>query len=299
MNIATRDTPKVSVCMIAYNHEPYIRQAIESILSQEVDFAIELIIGDDCSKDGTASVCEEFAARDPRVRLLPRERNLGVMPNFTRTLVACVGEYIAVCEGDDYWTDSLKLKKQIKFLDEHQDYAGSTHQATVISDNAPARPFKENVPTTLCTADLVGARLFHMASVVFRRPVVNLFRNAPLVLGCDRLLNFCISFSGKIHYSAQTMCAYRLHGSGMSSNATVEQMKLELNSIPYLHQIQSQFPRYRYLSYVYAAIALSRSARFHQKLYFLTLSFIYSFAYFPRNLFVFGARLLKARTGER
>ncbi len=72
--------PRVSVCMIAYNHEVYIRQAIESILSQDVDFPIELVIGDDCSPDGTAAICEEFARRDPRVRLLSRERNLGVMP---------------------------------------------------------------------------------------------------------------------------------------------------------------------------------------------------------------------------
>lgn len=291
--------PKVSVCMIAFNHAAYIKQAIESILAQEVDFSLELVIGDDCSTDNTAAICQEFAQRDPRVRMLPRERNLGVMPNFTRTLRACEGEYIAVCEGDDYWTDPLKLKKQIGFLESHQDYAGATHQAQVIIDNAPVRQFKENVPATMTTTDLIGGRLFHMASVVFRRPVLDLFCNAPLVLGCDRLLNFCISFLGKIHYSKESMCVYRLHGAGMSSNATVEQMKLELNSVPYLKQIQPQFPKYRYLSYVYAAIGLCRAARLDQKLYFLMLSFIYSFANFPKNLIVIGSRLLRARGGSQ
>lgn len=291
--------PKVSVCMIAYRHEAFIRQAIESILSQDVDFPIELVIGDDCSPDGTAAICEEFAHRDPRVHVLSRERNLGVMSNTTRTLLACAGEYIALCEGDDYWTDPQKLRKQVRFLDTHPDYAGTTHQSAVITDNAVVRTFKDNVPSTLATVDLIGGRLFHTASVMFRRPVIELFRNAPLVLGCDRLLNFSMSFLGKIHYSEESMCVYRLHGTGMSSNATVEQMKLELNSVPYLKKIQPKFPKYRYLSYIYAAIGLCRAARPDQKLYFLTLSFIYSFANFPQNLIVIASRLLRLRLGNR
>lgn len=290
--------PRVSVCMIAYKHGAYIRQAIQSILSQDVDFPIELVIGDDCSPDDTALICDEFARLDGRVRLLSRERNLGVMPNFSRTLRACTGEYIAVCEGDDYWTDMLKLRKQVRLLDEHPEYAGVTHQAEVVVDDRPVRHFRDNVPATLTTVDLVGGRLFHMASVMFRRPVVDLFCAGPLVLGCDRLLNFCISFVGQIHYADEVMCAYRLHGGGMSSNATVEQMKLELNSIPYLARLQPGFPKYRYLSYVYAAIGLSRSARWHQKLYFLSLSFLYSFSTFPRNLATIASRVFGVRFGR-
>ena len=285
--------PKISVCMIAFNHAAYVKQAIDSILAQSVDCSFELVIGDDCSTDNTAAICQEFMLRDARVRLLPCEINLGVMRNFTRTLLACEGEYIAVCEGDDYWTDPLKLRKQITFLEGHRDFAGSTHQSQVIVDNKPVRQFRENVPMVLTTTDLIGARLFHTASVVFRRPVLGLFCSAPVVLGCDRLLNFCISFVGKIHYSEESMCVYRLHGAGMSSNATVEQMKLELNGVPYLKHLQPEFPKYQYLSYVYAAIGLCRTARLDQKLYFLTLSFVYSFANFPKNLVVIGLRLFK------
>ena len=287
-------SPKVSVCMIAYKHEAYIRQAIESILTQEADFPIELVIGDDCSPDGTAAICEEFARRDPRVRLLPRERNLGVMPNFTRTLLACTGEYIAVCEGDDYWTDQSKLRKQVRFLDSHPDHAGSTHQSIVVINNLPARTFKDDVPATLVTTHLIGGRVFHMASVMFRRPVLDTFNQSPLVLSCDRLLNFCISFLGKIHYSEECMCAYRLHAGGMSSNASVAQMKLDLNCIPYLKKMHAAFPDIRYRSYVYATIGLCRSATPGQRLYYLTLSFLLSFANFPGNLVFIGSRLVKA-----
>lgn len=279
--------------MIAYQHEAYIRQAIESILSQQVDFALELVIGDDCSKDGTAAICEEFAARDARVRLLPRERNLGVMPNFSRTLQACSGEYIAVCEGDDYWTDPLKLSKQVRFLDDHPDHAGAAHQSLIIGQGWPTRLFKDHVRPTLETKDLLGGRVFHTASLIFRRSALALFCNAPLVLSCDRLLNLCISLQGPIGYSEECMCAYRLHGAGMSSNATVEQMKLDLNSIAYLRQISPTFPSLRYRSYVYATIGLCRAAHGHQKLRYLALSFVLSFADFPKNLVFFGSKLSK------
>ena len=284
---------KVSVCMIAYKHEAYIAQAIESILSQQVDFPIELVIGDDCSPDGTAAICERYAAQDARVRLLPRDRNLGVMPNFSRTLSACTGTYIAVCEGDDYWTDPHKLRKQVQFLDAHPDHAGAAHQSLVVSDHAAPRPFREGVPATLTTTDLLAGRVFHTASILFRRPVLDLFCASPLVLSCDRLLNFCISFAGKIHYDDTTMCVYRLHGAGMSSNASVAQMKLDLNCIAYLQHVHPTFPRYRYLSYVYATIGLCRSATLSQRIYYLGLSFVLSFAGFPGNLGFIGSRLMK------
>ena len=286
--------PKVSVCMISYNHGKFVAQAIESILSQKTDFTIELVIGDDCSKDDTRAICEDYACRDPRVRLLPPEPNLGVMPNFVRTLSACTGEYIAVCEGDDYWTDDLKLAKQVAFLDAHADYSGAAHQSDVLVDGRFARKFKPGVPETLTTRDLTYGRLFHTASVIFRRPVADMFSGSPLVLSCDRLTNFCMSFLGKIHYREESMCVYRLHGGGMSSNVTVAQLKLDLNCIDYMKSLQPSFPKYQYLSYVYATIGLSGRASAGQRLFYLALSFVVSFATFPRNLGLYGKHLARA-----
>ena len=107
----------VSICMITYNHESYIKQAIEGVLMQKTNFDFELVIGEDCSTDSTRLICEEYANRETQICLLPSKSNLGVMPNFTRTLKACTGKYIALCEGDDYWTDPFKLQKQVNILE--------------------------------------------------------------------------------------------------------------------------------------------------------------------------------------
>ena len=113
----------VSICMITYNHEKYIAQAIEGILMQNFEFQVELVIGEDNSKDNTRKICDDYAKKYPQIiRLLPTAVNLGMMPNFVRTLKECKGKYIALCEGDDYWSDPFKLQKQFDFLEANEDY---------------------------------------------------------------------------------------------------------------------------------------------------------------------------------
>ncbi|MBP7498164.1 MAG: glycosyltransferase, partial [Bacteroidales bacterium] len=110
------------VCMITYNHEKYIGQAIEGVLLQKCNFSVELIIGEDCSTDKTRKICEEYQQKNNIIKLLPSEINLGIIPNFIRTLNSCSGKYIAICEGDDYWIDPLKLQKQVDYLENNTDY---------------------------------------------------------------------------------------------------------------------------------------------------------------------------------
>jgi glycosyltransferase involved in cell wall biosynthesis len=114
---------KVSVAMITFNHERFIHEAINSILSQKTDFHFELVLGEDHSTDSTRHICEEYVQKYPeKIRLLPSNKNLGMIPNLIRTFQACLGQYIAFLEGDDYWTDALKLQKQVDFLDANPDY---------------------------------------------------------------------------------------------------------------------------------------------------------------------------------
>ena len=94
------ETPLVSVCMTTYNHAPYLRQAVESVLSQQTSFDFELVLGEDCSTDLTAEICREYAAKYPgRVRLVTGARNVGWRANYRRTFDACRGKYVAYCDG--------------------------------------------------------------------------------------------------------------------------------------------------------------------------------------------------------
>lgn len=115
--------PVVSVNMITYNHEPYIRQAIEGVMMQQTDFEFELIIGEDASQDKTREICFEYQKKYPdKIRVLWSEENVNHLGgNGRRVMARCRGEYIALCEGDDYWIDPLKLQKQVDVMRKHPD----------------------------------------------------------------------------------------------------------------------------------------------------------------------------------
>ena len=116
------NSPLVSAITLTYMHEDYIGRCIESILMQETDFAIELIVGTDCSPDGTDEIVRQYAERYPdRVRAVFRDKNVGARANFYDVCGKARGKYIAWCEGDDEWTDPKKLQKQVAILEERPD----------------------------------------------------------------------------------------------------------------------------------------------------------------------------------
>ena len=119
----------VSVAMVTYNHEAFIAQAIESVIMQNTDFMVELVIGEDCSTDGTRAIVAEYARKYPElVRTILHEHNMGGQVNSISVLQSCRGKYIAALEGDDYWTDPLKLQKQVEFMDNHPNCSMSFHR---------------------------------------------------------------------------------------------------------------------------------------------------------------------------
>lgn len=115
----------VSIFMLTYNQEKCIKQTIESILMQQTNFVFQLVIGEDCSTDATRIICEQYANDyKDKIKLLPSpEKNIGLIANYMRTIAACDGKYIAICDGDDYWIDKYKLQKQVDFLDKNPDYS--------------------------------------------------------------------------------------------------------------------------------------------------------------------------------
>ncbi len=141
--------PYLSVVFITYNHERYIREALDSVLMQETDFPFEIVVGEDCSTDHTRDILNEYKEKYPdRIRLLYRDRNLGRPTlNVYQTAMECRGKYIAFLEGDDFWTDPEKLKKQVHFLEEHDEYEAVTHASRLVGEDG--KPLSDQTPLTL------------------------------------------------------------------------------------------------------------------------------------------------------
>lgn len=167
------NTPIVSVCMITYNHEKYIEEAIRGVLMQKTDFEVEFIISNDASTDNTETLIKQLAkgTKNIAITYIHQPVNIGMIPNFIFALEKCKGKYIAFCEGDDYWTDPLKLQKQVDFLEENADYNICFHNVSIhnqelnkILPDSITRKVNETTNVT----DLVKGNFIHTPSVVLR-----------------------------------------------------------------------------------------------------------------------------------
>jgi len=207
---------KVSCHVITYNQKDYIAQCIEGILMQQVDFPIEIIIGDDKSTDGTREILLQYAKDFPEIiKLNLREvRGTGIpgKENFVYTLEMCHGEYISLCDGDDYWTDPLKLQKQVDFLEKNKDYVLCFHQVKILQ---PAGTIVDDfitvVPENCETIETLARRgnYIHTPSVVFRNVLNGLppeFEHAPIG---DFFMYMMLAEHGKLHYLPEPMSVYR------------------------------------------------------------------------------------------
>ena len=219
---------KVSVLMITYNQDLFVGQAIESVLSQQVDFEYELVIGEDCSTDRTREIVASFGEKFPdRIRLLLPKSNRGMQENFKATLSACSGQYVALLEGDDYWTSPLKLKRQVEFLDSHSDCASCFHSVVRSWPGHPEAILPESRyrrQDRYTTRDLLDFNFIPTCSVMFRR---GLFEELPDWMGTlgfsDWPIHILNSECGSIGYINQTMGVYRIHSEGAWSGRSSSQ----------------------------------------------------------------------------
>lgn len=125
--------PLVSITLLTYNHENYIRQALDGIIRQKVNFRFEVLVGDDCSKDSTQEILTEYGKKYPEIfHMILRPKNIGPTHNLYDLLKRCRGDYIAGLEGDDYWCEDDKLQKQVDFMNAHKEYIGCSHEVKMI-----------------------------------------------------------------------------------------------------------------------------------------------------------------------
>jgi glycosyltransferase involved in cell wall biosynthesis len=210
---------RVSVLMLTYNHEKYIRQAIESVLMQETTFCYELVVSDDSSRDGTAGIVQELAQRHPEtIRASRRDTNVGMLRNFVDTLGACRGEYVALLDGDDYWTSPGKLQAQVDFLDTHPDFSMCCHSVRIrYEDDGRVRETyyaRDDGKSVLTTEDVLVWSLA-ACSIIFRRALIREFPEWFFSMGLgDWPLQVFYSEYGRIGYLDEVMAVYRVTPSG-------------------------------------------------------------------------------------
>ena len=218
--------PTLSVFMLAYNHEPYIAQAIQSILDQKIDLDFELVIGEDCSTDRTRAIILEFKEKYPeKIKVIENTTNVGMHENFLRTLFSCKGKYLCICEGDDYWINPDKLTIQYQFLESNPGYVlvCGNHKRYIQNTHT----FDRGNPVSVTDHDIGFEKLIRFncittATIMFRN-VLKREDFAPdffSIISCDWYLYMKLLNHGKIRYLSQIFAVYRINEGSINGRST-------------------------------------------------------------------------------
>lgn len=243
-------TPLVSICCITYNQETYIRDALEGFLKQKTSFPYEVLIHDDASTDGTAEIIRSYARQYPeQIKPILQSQNqysqgitnISGLFNFPRA----AGTYIAMCEGDDYWTDEDKLQLQVDYMEAHPDCALCFHSAAIeLQEQAVTerqmRPYQGD--QVISPEAMIGKKSgYPTASLLFRTEMVKalppFYNNAPLA---DIPLQLLAAERGYGYYIDRKMCVYRLGGAA-SWTTLMKQGNYEAKQRQYFLQMRAMY----------------------------------------------------------
>lgn len=206
--------PTVSVITLVYNHQNTIKQCLDSILAQQTDFGIELIIGEDCSVDSSMEIISEYLDKYPEIiRVITAEKNVGMMMNFHRCENSCRGKYIAICEGDDFWTNPDKLQKQVEYMENHSECSLCFHSHSNLYDDGTMKEVLPPLVKDIYTIQdilLYDGSFMATCSMIYRCEFVRKYPqwviDAPV--GDAPTMLYC-AFNGHIKYIPHNMAVYR------------------------------------------------------------------------------------------
>ncbi|MDB4713783.1 glycosyltransferase [Akkermansiaceae bacterium] len=225
--------PLLSVCLITYNHVDYIRKAVEGVLMQNVSFSWEFIIADDCSSDGTREILFEYQKKFPElIKLIIQKKNVGAAKNWIELITYPQSKYIAYFEGDDFWTDSSKLQKQVDFLEQNNDYGLVHTNHDVLKNGKLIERVKrnKNIPTGNVIEQLLYKNFISSLTVCMRNSTL---QNAILIVDFRKYLMgdlpLWMAFSqlSKIGYLDCSTGVYR-HVENSASHCSSELEKFQL-----------------------------------------------------------------------
>jgi glycosyltransferase involved in cell wall biosynthesis len=231
--------PVVSICCDAYNHEKYIADAIEGFLSQQADFPNEILIHDDASTDGTADIIRRYRHKYPQlikpVFQTQNQDSRGIKPgrfNFERAR----GDFIAICQGDDYWTDPLKLQKQVEFLQANENYPMCFTDFSRVNERGGILlhgGVKEAMKTDITQWEVINGHTLKYMTIVFRRSAFDLpLFSSVYVKNGDIFLSAIVTRQGPAKYLDFISGCYRVHSEGVwSGKDAIEQRMMMLESL--------------------------------------------------------------------
>ena len=228
------ENPFVSICCLTYNHESYIRQCLDGFVMQKTKFPIEILIHDDASTDGTQDIIREYEAKYPNIikPIYQKENQYskGVKVSLVYNYSRAKGKYIALCEGDDYWTDPYKLQKQVDFLESHPNYVMCSHRFDQYYEDR--HRLEKEKDDTFQGADydlqnLIGGKWFTQTlTVMYRRSALDLKRYERYGMSMDIILFYELLKHGKGYCFPEAMGVYRYHNGGVWSEVSQNQRRL-------------------------------------------------------------------------
>jgi glycosyltransferase involved in cell wall biosynthesis len=222
--------PEVSVCIFSFNYELYIEQAIKSVLLQKADFGYEIVIGDDLSTDSTREIVMRLQKENPEIiRLSFNEVNIGGTKNWIKTINTCRGKYIALLDGDDYFTDAAKLQKQYDCLEADPKAVLCFHAVDEINDATKESSVVRFEQKKYTIEDfLTNGWFIRTSSTFFKKGI--LMKEPPLWVynfpyRYDTILHIFLSINGHACYLNEVMSIWRKHSSGVSNQFAVDVIK--------------------------------------------------------------------------
>lgn len=213
------EKPLVSICSITYNHALYIRDCLDGLLMQKTDFPFEIIINDDCSTDGTTEIIKEYVNKYPNI-ISPiyhdeNQYQKGIRGMYQRFVYPKArGKYIALCEGDDYWTDPLKLQKQVDFMESHPDFSMCFHRVSVMVEDKLRLSndiFNHLQEREYNETDLLMRLTVPTCSALFRKGIIVRCPVNPKFQYGDNILWLTAIRSGRTYCLGEEMGVYRRH----------------------------------------------------------------------------------------
>lgn len=270
------DNPVVSIRCLAYNHEPYIRKALDGFIMQETDFPFEIIVHDDASTDKTAEIIREYEARFPKIikPIYETENQFSKCDGSLRRIVnkACSGKYIAYCEGDDYWCNPHKLQKQYEAMETHPSCSLCVHTVQCVSNEGMyinrQHPSKNLFKTNLIEQDEFAQTLiadhcypFQTSSYFLRKEILEknekFFQESPSN-GDEKILRACLN-DGNVFFIRLTMSCYRIQSIGSWNSRIRNNKELRLKGYSDMIKMEEYFDAYsHYKFHKYIEISIKK-----------------------------------------